>query len=261
MKRLFFIAAVVLCAGSLMFSCKSNSKASSEMVQIVKELSKNCPMSAGMMGDITAVEIDGDNVVFTFSCAEDFLDIESLQQNSDMVKSGIMQSFATLQDENVQLLMDELSKAEMGLTYNLVGKKTGKKLEVNVSADEIKNLKQGDVVKGDPDALLETNLQLTNAQCPMTLGGGLVMSKVTREGDNVIYYYDADEEVFSIDALNSNQDMVMSMLRDELKKGANDPAMSSFIKICRAAHVGIGYRYVGKTTGKTATFFIPVEEI
>lgn len=261
MKRLFFIAAIVLCVGSLVFSCKSNSKASSEMEQIVKEINKQCPISAGMMGDITSAQIDGDNVVFTFSCEEDFINIESLQQNQASVKYGIIQTFATMKDGNVQFLMNELEKAGMGITYKLVGKDSGKQLEVSVSADEIKNVKQGNAGDGDPDALLETNIKLTNAQCPMSLGQGLVMTQVIREGDNVVYIYDADEDVVSIDALKTSEDMVLEMLRNELKNSSSDPSMAGFLKICRSAGVGIAYRYVGTKTGKSATFFIGADEI
>ena len=259
MKRLFFFAALSVCVGSMLVSCMSN--ANSEMKKILKGIDEKCPIPFGSFGEFTSATLDGDNAVFTLSCSEEAMNLDSLQQHEDLVKTGIIQSFATLNDENVQLLMDELVKADMGITYRFIGKTTGGKLEVNVSADEIKKLKQSSAGSGDPDKLLETNIQMSNVQCPMSMGNGLVMNKVVREGDNVVYVYEVDENLISIDLLKSKEKELVAGLREEVKNSVNDAAMTTFLKLCRAAHVGLGYRYVGATSGKTVTFFIPANEI
>ncbi len=87
-KSIFLIAAFVAvfsvpfvsCSGTNDKDDKNKTKEiPKELQELVTEMNKHCPISAGSIGDMVSAEIKGDNVVFTLDVYEDLIDLEYLQ--------------------------------------------------------------------------------------------------------------------------------------------------------------------------------------
>ena len=87
------------------------------------------------------------------------------------------------------------------------------------------------------------------------------MSKLEREDDCIVYYYDVDESQFSLDALEESRDLLTTSFLDNLRIQKEQIATKSFIRACILADVDIAYCYRGTTTGREIRFYVPIDSI
>lgn len=114
----------------------------------------------------------------------------------------------------------------------------------------------------DTETLLRLALSYAKADLPEEIDEGIVLTDVKLTNDCFLYIAECDEDIVDIDILNA----VKSMLQDEMTKSikediASDSDIQEFVKYCKKAHRGIGYKYVGKKSGKTCTVKIPYTQL
>ena len=231
----------------------------SRLEKFVDRLNNECPVPAGVMGEMTRVEMQNGNVVVTLHVDDNMLNIEALSANPELLHQTVVTSFNNPTDD-MKDLVNELKLCNAGLTYIFEGKYRGKQATVTLTSKEIKALAKTRT-GADPDALLDATISITNAQLPVRVDEVTILQSLDREDDCVVYHYDVDESLFSFDDIEDNRELVVSMLTQQLRQLNDDPAGKSFIRACKLADVDIAYCYRGEMTGRDATFVVSIDSI
>lgn len=238
-----FTAAAVIAIG--MVACNNKN---SRLYQIAEEANKQCPLSMGTIGEISSIEFDGTDMVYNALVWDDYLDV--IEQNKELSKQGGLQALVS-DNENVDELLKELEAANAGLKYVLKGKKSGREFSFHLSPEEIKQAKANPV---DPEIFLDQQVEAVNMECPMEVGEGMVMSRVYIADANVVYVYEVDENILSMDEMEANSDELQASLDQYLSIMWSDPSGKAFLQACKNAGKNIAYSYQGQQTGKTLEF-------
>lgn len=108
--------------------------------------------------------------------------------------------------------------------------------------------------------LLKVAIEQANKEFPQDTGMGMVITRVYLSGDYVMYVAECDEDLISMDLLEQNK----SSMINEIRKMAGDKSnaeIAQFVKICANAGKGIGYSYIGDTSGKKVTVRLTNQEL
>ena len=240
----------MLCMVAMMAAC-GESKKNEKLVKIAEEANAQCPISMGMIGDMTSIEFDGTDLVYTCTVDEEVVDLNVLEQNLDVAKQGAL---ASVVNDNSAEFFKEVVEAKAGMKIVYKGKNSGKAVTLQFSPDELKNFVEKPADLMDPEALLEEQVKITDDQCPMEIEQGLVMESVTIEGSNVVYVCKTDENLLNMDQMEENREAVQAALEEYWY--SSDLAIKKMVQFCQKAHKNVVYRYVGATSGKAVEFLI-----
>ena len=255
LHKVLVTAFVAVCAFAIC-ACTGESR----LNKLVKAINDECPISAGEFGEITSAEIQDGNAVITNTINEEFCNIDGLNANPEIMHQSLLESFLHPTDD-MKELVDELKRCDAGLTYVYVGKTSGKTASVTLTNEEIKELARKGNSDLDADELLDAKIKITNVHMPITIDEATVMTQLVREDDCVVYLYDVDETQISIADLTAERETVEMLLTESLQQQKENIANKDFIRACKMADVDIAFRYHGTTTGKEATFVVPIDNI
>jgi hypothetical protein len=74
----------------------------------------------------------------------------------------------------------------------------------------------------------------------------------------VFYVYEIDEQYASVDNIALNAESNRKTIKEQF---ANNPSSAAFMATCKQEGKALGFRYVGKPSGKKYDLVIPVEEL
>lgn len=264
MRKSFFSLMVAFIAMlSFMVSCteaKAQDALQSKTAKykaFVELLNMNCPVSMGMAGELTSVAFEDGNLIYNLSLNESLADIEKLGKNPQLMKSSMTAMFRN-PNKDTKILMYMMEKDSIGMTYNYVGKDSGKKASLTISYEDLKEALE---TESTPDELLKAQVDAANATCPLEIGGGLVITKMAIEGNYVVYYNSVDDNVVSIPLLNQLKEESKNDIVARLKQQINDPSFKAFIFACKNANKGIAYKYIGNTSKEECLILIELSEL
>lgn len=252
-KKSFITMVMCFFVAILMVSCQD-----SKLKQIVEQLNQECPMSMGEAGEFTSVQYEDGNVVMNYTINEDYLDIDALNKNKDVLKD-YGTTFIQNATGDTKELIDALSKEGAGWTIRFKGQTSGKTVSLTLSRNDILNASKVDVKDKDPLSIIEGVIRLTNAQMPEDIEEGLTITEVSLEDRYVVYNVSCDESIISIRALRENTQELKSEILGNFDM--SNMAIAKFIQNCKKANVGIAYRYIGNDSGKSCLIKIPVSEL
>lgn len=248
MKKVFSLFAAVAMLSMALVSCGGND----HLKELAKKANDECPISMGMMGEISSIEFDGKDIVYFASVDEDWVDLDVMKENKEEAKQGILQYF-TAPSKDVDEMLKELEKSDAGIKYVYEGKKSGKKVEIRLTVKEIKDAIANPM---NPEELLAQDVRVTNDECPMEVDEGMVITEILIEGSDVVYVCQVDETLFDMDDFETNREAAQAALEEYMASLANDPSGKAFLNHCKNAGKDIVYRYQGTTTGKVSDFRI-----
>lgn len=240
---------------------KDNQMSRQILAQALDEVNENLPMSVGMVGDLTKFAIEGNDLVMELTVNESAVNIDALRSNPELMHELVVSMATNSSNPALDVFLDLVDKADMGLKIVYVGKSSGKSVSSVLTSDEIKNRNVMDESQRDPEELLAKQIEVTNLQMPMELGYGMVMVKFQREGDYIVTYCECDESIIPIDALKENVAAMKSSLKSTMTSYASDPSVSELVRLCKDAGVGIKYKYIGKSSGKSVTVGLSADEL
>lgn len=110
------------------------------------------------------------------------------------------------------------------------------------------------------DQLLKIAIEQANNEFPQDTGVGMVVTRMYLSGNYVMYVAECDEDLISMDLLGQNKSSMLTELRKMVSDKSN-AEIHQFVKICANAGKGIGYTYVGDTSGTKITVRITNEEL
>lgn len=108
-------------------------------------------------------------------------------------------------------------------------------------------------------SFLKKAITEANDSYPMKVEDGVVAKKCYLDGEYVMYDYECDEDVIDMDILARNKSNVKQVIKKNLKNADAETLM--FKRMCEKANKGIGYKYIGKTSGKAVFIKFSCQEL
>lgn len=242
-----FTAAVAL----TIVSCASNNK----LQKLVEEANRICPFDIGGSVTMDMVSYADETVTFYYTVSKSVMDVEKIRENEEDYRQNMLVNYTNSNDRNLKLLLDAIIEADADLevVYSNPGEES---FRSRFSANE---LKDSTPAKKDPVALLESNLNATKAQLPMSIANGMALTDVLIENGYWVYVYECDESIYDIEMYNSNYGVLRLALKEELSKP--DPLVQTLVKQLKDADTGLIYRYIGATSKKACSVVFECSEL
>lgn len=236
---------------------------------IANSINKKCPIYIASEGYIARAECSGDEIIITAIEEDDLINMNSLRVNKDVWKRSAIQGWAWYlkNESNGEILYDflkEIAEAGGNLTYKYINnneevmsKQTDNTVTLTLSNKELRTM-----LKKNPSALdvLKCEIEVANLSLPMTIEEGMRMTKMTLEGDYIVWNIVVDEDLYYIEAFNDEE------VKKELKEGmieesfsdSNDPGMQMMKKLLKETGKGIAYKLIGDASRKAV--YITIEQ-
>lgn len=249
-KSILILCGILVCSLFIsMSSCKSDpfSKlgeklSDSEMEQLMKALSEQCPVSYEI-GTATGFSCEGKKVVMNYTIDEDVLSFEKMDKK-DIVDAWRM-LYIDCCSANDKALLKSIVSSGYDVQCVFTGSRTGHKATIDVSNKQLatnKPLTQEENIK--------TNVAITKAVLPMPLDSVTNMVDVVLDKEYLTYVYNIDEANFDISKLEHEPTFKETIAYGITQQFAgNSSAGELFKKLCLSGR-GLCYRYVGSKTGK-----------
>lgn len=106
---------------------------------------------------------------------------------------------------------------------------------------------------------LLNELRVARNDLPMAAADGLTCISYDTPRYEFVLVYEVDESLYQIDAFQRNLNKNKYKLLHDLSIGQS--GMYEMAKLCASAGFGLGMKYIGKSSGKTAQVIIPYEEL
>ena len=255
MKKNVF-ATLLLLVSVVFVSCSSAKK---DLRAEVEAANKECPISAGIIGNLSSYEYDeaNDEVIMKVSLSENLpLKLSVLSQLKPLIKKSALSNFTKADD--VIRLMKDIAKADAKLTIVYQAAGSSENLKVELSKQDVQNVAEGKIEQLTPKESVEITLVATNAQCPMQVDEVTELTSVSLDGNTFVYHYLVDEDQVSMEELEAAKETLRESIKATLT--SQDPTLHYFVDACREGNVSIQYHYVGNCTGEESVIeFSPSE--
>ncbi len=96
----------------------------------------NLPVSIEEGMDMTDYALDDDNIVVTIAVDENLYSINEFRNNLELIKQSMLE--AAIDDPESKSLLDLCKISHTGLAYHVVGKHSGRSVDIVISSDEIR---------------------------------------------------------------------------------------------------------------------------
>lgn len=258
MKKITLILiALVMMALALETPCNAQA---SDVREFLREMNNMCPISMGIVGSINSVEYRNGNVYFTCSVDETYINIPSIKKNPTQMHDNLLTQVKN-HSESMETLIEFLAENNIGMSYVYVGRTSGQKVTISLSAAEIREARKNANGQRDPLVDIDAILSTTLTQLPMEVEKGITLVNMYRTEDFLVYVYDVNELVISINDMENNRVALKTMLKSNLQQMKFDPAVSLLISLCLEANIGIRYLYVGKNSGNRIYFDLTTDDL
>lgn len=245
MKRLSFLIAILVALVSLTGCEDTNVKKLKKEIHAADAV---CPISFGLGGDLISIKYhEKDNSVLMYiSLNEEMSSHVFLKQN----KENMLKHFrlSMLHDSSQQMLKDMVN-AKASLMVIFKTPSTGKTIKFSLPYEEMKEIMDNPLSEMEVKRMiLENSVAMQNSSMPMKIDEGMVQTKVSIVDDNVVYYYELDEDLYDIKAMKNMPTELKDGIREELKNMRRDPIIQRELQMLNALGIGYMYRYYGKTS-------------
>ena len=111
-------------------------------------------------------------------------------------------------------------------------------------------------------AVLRIAVESVKSGLPEYVGDGITLTDCVLTKEGLIYIAECDEDEIDIDLLNQMKSTFRDVMKEELLSEAeSDPDYREVMDMCKKLHLGIGYKYVGASSGKSCTIMIPYTQL
>lgn len=245
MKRISLIITLVISLLSIT-SCENGN-----VTKLKKEIHSAdavCPISYGLGGDLISIKYhEKDNMVLMYySLNEELSSHVFLKQNKD----NMMKQFRlSLSHDNSRQMLKDIVNAKASLMVIYKTPSTGKTIKFSLPYEELKEIKDNPLSELEIKKMsLENSIVMQNSTLPAKVDEGMVQTKVSIVDNNVIYYYELDEDLYDIKSMKKMPEELKDGIRRELKSMRKDPTIQRELQIMNALGMGYMYRYYGKTS-------------
>lgn len=98
------------------------------------------------------------------------------------------------------------------------------------------------------ETIINANVKVANAQCPIDLGSGLKITSLEYTGLYVIYNVQGDDTMYSFSQANATEEIKEQLIASLQSQAMIDDGVRKFIKALREKGVGVIYHYFTSST-------------
>lgn len=235
----------------------------SEFARMIERADRDCPIPAAMgKGAVTGIKLENDYVTYYLAYDQDFRNVLSSLKDDKKAKEGLLMCFLCINaqgNNQGDLLMDLLIRFNYGLRVVVTESATGR-FECSATVDEIKSLRERYQLNPHEALynLLSLSIESERESLPMELDEGMVMTDYQLDDDNIVIVIVVDEDIYSIDEMYNNSEIIKASMIDE---GLNNAESKALLDMCKVSHTGLVYRIIGNRTHKEFDVGISSDEI
>lgn len=230
---------------ALMFATSSCNK-SDHLREQVELLNSQCPITAVEDMEIVAVTYEEDVVEIKCEVNENLVSVQKIKENKDLFRRN-GQMMITNSTGSFADLIKELKKAGAGLKMTYHGRQSDETISLTFTSEEIEKASEIKDSDKNPEDLLDSQIQMTNIQCPMTVDEVTTMVGLTKDDKYVIYQMSIDDNQVDMRLLGQNA----AELKQEIKSNllnSSDPSLDGFLRVVKETKRGVCYLYTGANT-------------
>ena len=228
----------------------------------IQRADKDCPIPTAMgHGAVAGIKIEGDYLTY-------YLAFDSLVGghatkifDNEKMKAGFVLIFSAINAQGGNkgdVFMKELIKLEYGIRIKINGEAM-----CVISADEVKDLWEKH--NYDPHEALYNMIvissEIEGTTLPMEVNEGMIWTSIELEGANIVFTYKVDEDIYSIDELNSDEETAAIMKEAVMAELLSDIGGKALLDMFKVSHSGLIYRWYGDRSHKEFEIRIPSYEI
>lgn len=254
MKKIIILLLGICSLLFIALSCGDN-KAKIELKKIVAELNSHCPVQYDF-ATCAGAEIEDGNLVLNYVYDENIVRLDHLNDESELAKK-LNGSFLVDADKT---LTDLLIRAGYGYTAHFINSRTNEMTTFHLSPNEIKNIIEHPESKND---LLDWQIQNMNSILPQQADEISVLTSVDCSDDIVSYYFEIDDDMVNLAAMNEVYNEMRENIKQALVKECASPYSSSkdFLTLICQTNKSLRQVYRGKNSGDEMVIIFPNGEL
>lgn len=124
----------IIAAVLLMCSSCANTK----LKAIATLLNSQCPVSLGLMGEMTGVENEGDDIVIVIVFNDAIVKLDVIGDNEELWKETTLMGLRTAGGDTQQVI-DEIAAAGGNLVFEIRGATSGEEVKLTLTNEELRS--------------------------------------------------------------------------------------------------------------------------
>lgn len=267
---LYIIGIIFLClmifgqiAKTVMKPTMERESQRADFARMIERADRDCPIPAAMgKGAVTGIKLENGYVTYYLAYDSDFLNVLSMINDKEKVKEGILMCFLCINAQGSRqgdLLMDLLAKFGYGIRVVITESATGR-FDFKADVDEIKMLREK--YQFNPHEalynLLSISIEAERTSLPIKIDEGFLLTDYSLEGENIVITIQLDENLYSIDIMASNRELMKESMFEE---GLSDPSSKALLDLCKVTHSGLKYIFTGKQSHNSFDVLLSSNEI
>ena len=234
-----------------------------EFARMIERADRDCPIPAAMgKGAVTGIKLENGYVTYYLAYDSDFINILSRIDDENKVKEGILMCLLCINAQGSSqgdLVMDLLAKFGYGIRVVITESATGR-FDFKANVDEINTLREKFQLNPHEALynLLSISIEAERTSLPLKLDEGFLLTDYSLEGENIAITIQLDENLYSIDTMASNRELVKESMFEE---GLSDPSSKALLDMCKVSHSGLKYIFTGKQSHKSFDVLLSSNEI
>ena len=235
----------------------------SEFGRMIERADRDCPIPVAMgKGAVTGIKLEDGYVTYYLAYDKSIRNLFSSRKDEKKVKEGLVMCFLCINAQGGNqgdLMMDLLIKFNYGLRLVVTESAKGS-FEYKVTVDEIKSLRKRYQINPHEALynLMSLSIESERENLPMEIGEGMVMRDYLLDSDNIAIVITVDEDIYSVDEMYNNRDLIKTSMIEE---GCNNAESKALLDMCKVSHTGLIYRIVGNRSNKKFDVKISSDEI
>ena len=267
-KRLTFVLCALILGGLTFIACNEVKKEApqNEKVELSPELreelknliiheNRRSPFDLGTFGEVKHMALKGQHMRMFVEINPYFYRIDKIRTQPEIIKRSLMDNLSTMTDE-LNPLLAKLGENQVGLRVELGSENTDGIMEIYFSPKELIQMSQTQEKDLDPRQMLVNHAAAYQVSLPSEMErfhAKLTAVDVTSEYMQYTFHL-AEPEGNEMHRLRSGKMVWGKKILDSL----HHPEYSSIGKVvwlCRKAHLGVSYRFIGEDSGLQVTIF------
>lgn len=261
LSRLLPVVKTSVCALLAVLLCTACDTAKSRLAAAVKAQNANCPQEIDG-GELTSVEMDGNDVVFTYTYNDQNMYIINMMHSAGTLNEFIKSTAATtvLNEETKDFFTLPL-EADAGMRFEIKGYGDDESISVSLTKDEIKEIAANDKPSANATlAMIKGISKAMNKTCPLEVDPVTIIESMDVIGDSMLVYnYIINEEQIEMSIGDLPIDEFKATYEDDIKSPYGQ--MRTVANACTKCNVGLRYHYKGSSTGQTADITFTADEL
>lgn len=255
MKKLIMTLLVCI-AGSTFTNAQTADDYAEVLRQAIPQINESFPINASVV-TMDSVGYDGANLIYYITVDESKVAVADYEASLAQSALEVMASLLGSEEDNPELY-DALINSNSNVVYKLCGNKSGNGKNSVVITNRQLRMITGNITKEDAADFVNEYIMNANSTLPQDVGDGMTFKKIELENGYIVYYFDTDESIMSMQAYQDYKQKGTYMeesLMESMK--SMDNVQTDMINNCiYISGLGIRYVYYGTQSEESVSFDI-----